>query len=258
VQGRIYVAPPDNHMVVRAGYVHVLRGPKENNQRPSADVLFRSASVTYGPAVVGVVLSGLLDCGTSGLLSIKARNGLAVAQNPREAPEPSMPQSALNHVQVDHIAPAQDIGLLISRLAREPAEAWPAAVPRAIEELEGKELGAPPAFVCPLCQGRQTETELYGYQSFRCHVGHAFSLQSIAAEQADALERALWAAVRALEESSAVARRLASSAGENLRKRFEEKGEARTEHAETIRRILLDTRQPSVTDAAELAAKPKR
>jgi two-component system chemotaxis response regulator CheB len=253
VPGRIYVAPPDNHIVVRRGYLNVVRGPKENNHRPSVDVLFRSASAAYGPGVVGVVLTGFLDCGTAGLLSIKARGGLAVAQDPADAREPEMPRSAIAHAQVDHVAPLREMAALIARLVAQPPGARPADLPHAISELEGDELGVPSDFVCPLCQGRLTETALNGFESFRCHVGHAFSLQSVASEQADAVERALWAAVRALEETAAVSRRLAANATGNLRSRFEEKSEAQAQYADSLRQILLDTKQPSPTDAAAIA-----
>src|SRR5436305_2046064 len=76
--GRIYVAPVDNHLGVRPGLLQVTRGPKENGHRPSIDTLFRTAAIAYGPRVIGVVLTGHLDCGTAGLMSIKARGGVAI------------------------------------------------------------------------------------------------------------------------------------------------------------------------------------
>src|SRR4051794_14973060 len=104
VSGRIYLAPPDNHLTLRPGYVQALRGPKENGHRPSVDALFRTASTAYGPRVIGVVLTGHLDCGTAGLLSIKARGGIAIVQDPLDAKVPSMPASAVRHVEVDRVA----------------------------------------------------------------------------------------------------------------------------------------------------------
>src|SRR5207237_6289601 len=140
--GRIYVAPPDTHLTVRPGFVQVLRGPKENGFRPSVDALFRTASIGYGARVIGVVLTGNLDCGTAGLLSIKARGGLALAQDPREAPVPGMPQNAIDHVAVDHVAAAASLPGLVARLAAEPSGPRPESVPIELAELEGEEPGA--------------------------------------------------------------------------------------------------------------------
>src|SRR5439155_14810652 len=120
--GRIYVAPPDHHMLVERGNVRVVRGPKENRHRPAVDPLFRSAAEAYGPRVVGVVLTGGLDDGTAGLLAVKRRGGIAVVQDPEEALYSSMPLSALTHVEVDYRLPLSGIGPLLVRLASEQAE----------------------------------------------------------------------------------------------------------------------------------------
>ncbi|HWN68650.1 MAG TPA: chemotaxis protein CheB [Haliangium sp.] len=239
VPGRIYVAPPDNHLMLRPGYMHVVRGPKENGHRPSVDALFRTAAVVYGSRVIGVVLTGYLDCGTAGMMSIKARHGLAVVQDPRDAAVSDMPQSVMTHIAVDHVAPLRDIPGLLARLVAEPAGTESARIPGALMEIEGDEPGVAAEIVCPTCQGKLTESRLDGFQLFRCHIGHAFSLESIAAEQADEVERALWAALRALEEGAALARRLAASTKGQLRQKFEEKVDAQAQQAQVIRRILL-------------------
>jgi two-component system chemotaxis response regulator CheB len=116
MSGRIYVAPADHHLIVEPARVHVSRGPRENRFRPAIDPLFRSAAQVYGPRVIGVLLSGSLDDGTAGLWSIKQLGGIAVVQDPADAMFPSMPESALKHVSVDHCAPAADIGPLLVRL----------------------------------------------------------------------------------------------------------------------------------------------
>jgi two-component system, chemotaxis family, protein-glutamate methylesterase/glutaminase len=252
VPGRIYIAPPDNHVMLRpGGYMHVVRGPKENGHRPSVDALFRTAAMVYGPRVIGVVLTGYLDCGTAGMMSIKARGGLAVVQDPRDASVSDMPQSVVTHVTVDHVAPLSDIPGLISQLTREPADAELAHVPGSLMEMEGDEPGVAAEFVCPTCQGKLTETRLNGFQMFRCHVGHAFSLESMAVEQADEVERALWAAVRSLEEGASLARRLAASSSGRLRQKFEEKEDAQSQQARVIRHILLGGDGLSRADAEE-------
>ncbi|HUS24539.1 MAG TPA: chemotaxis protein CheB, partial [Candidatus Binatia bacterium] len=211
VPGRIYVGPMDNHLMLRFGYMHVARGPKENGHRPSVDALFRTAARAYGPRVVAVVLTGHGDCGTAGLMSVRARGGVGVVQDPEEAMAPDMPRHALRLAAPEHVAPLEQIPALIARLVREAGPAGPQAigtVSRDVMELEGDELGVRAEAVCPLCQGVLTRSEVNGHESYRCHVGHAFSLGSMAYEQAESVERALWSAVRALEESASLAHRL--------------------------------------------------
>lgn len=118
---RIYVAPPDHHLLVEPGHVRVRRGPKESRFRPAVDVLFRSAPYVYGPRVIGVILTGALDDGTAGLWAVKDRGGLAVVQEPQEALHSSMPQSALRHVDVDACLPLAKIAPTLVQLAGDPA-----------------------------------------------------------------------------------------------------------------------------------------
>lgn len=259
VRGRIYVAPPDNHLLLRPGYVHVVRGPKENGHRPSVDALFRSASAAYGQRVIGVVLTGHLDCGTAGLLSVKARGGVAIVQDPADAAIPSMPRSAVEHVAVDHVVPLAEIPGLIERLVGEPVTGErPARQPVSLGELEGDEPGMPVEIVCPQCQGALTLGELGGFQVFRCHVGHAFSLEGLAREQSEEVERALWAAVRSLEESASINRRARARATGDLQRRLAEKEDAQIQQADLIRGMLLRGLPTSRAgaEASEDAAEP--
>jgi two-component system chemotaxis response regulator CheB len=248
--GRIYVAPPDMHLQLRGRYVSVTRGPKENGHRPSVDALFRSAAASFGPRAIGVVLTGNLDCGTAGLMSIKARGGLAIAQDPSDAQATSMPMSAVANVNVDHVVRLSELGQLLARLTQEPATPMVPQLSGKLLELEGEHLGAPAPMVCPTCQGILTETQIGGFHSFRCHVGHAFSMGAVVMAQTESVERALWSAVRALEESAALAGRLAQTSPGGLGQRFEEKEQEHRQQADTIKHLLLSQSGLSVNDAA--------
>ena len=255
VPGTIYVAPPDYHLLVKPGRVRLTRGPRENSHRPSADALFRTAARTYGPRVVGVVLSGVLDDGTAGLLAVKQAGGLAVVQHPDDALYGGMPQSALDHVAVDHCAPVAGLAALLARLAAEPIpDAGPGLSAEAEKEADMAELepgathahdrpGNPSPFGCPECGGVLWEIHEGDLLRFRCRVGHAWSADSLMAEQSDGLE----AALRALEEQATLSDHMA----ERARGRghaasadiFAAQARDATGHAELIRRVLL-TRRP--------------
>jgi two-component system chemotaxis response regulator CheB len=250
--GTIYIAPPDNHLWVRNGSVEVVRGPKENGHRPAVDALFRTASVAYGPRVVGVVLSGHQDCGTAGTLSIKARGGVSVVQAPDTASARDMPENVLRRVRVDHVVPPSELAPLLVQLAN--SEAAPAANPEGfVQQLEGQLPGQRADLVCPTCQGVLTEAQSGAFEHYRCHVGHAFTLESLVREQSESMERALWAAVRVLEESAGLNRRLSAKESGELGERFSEKASTQQAQAELIRSILLHGAMLSPEDAATLA-----
>src|SRR5262245_24221290 len=175
-QGTIYIAPPDNHLMLRPGAMEVVRGPKENGHRPAVNALFRTASAAYGKRVIGVVLSGYQDCGTAGMLSIKARGGVSVVQSPRTAAAADMPQSVIDHVAVDHVIDPRELGALLVRLTKSSLteRSGPAASGPAIEQLEGIAPGKMAEIVCPICDGVLTEAQAGSYAQFRCHVGHTF------------------------------------------------------------------------------------
>lgn len=259
---RIYVAPPDHHLIVRDGTVHITRGPMENGHRPAVDTLFRSAARTYGPRVAGVVLTGTLDDGTAGLQAIKICGGLALAQDPEEALFASMPHNAIENVAVDIVQPLAGLAETLVRLTQEPPTA-PGAVmtseqanttlSRMETETEVAEMdmgaletprdGKPSAFSCPDCHGVLWELEEGELVRFRCRVGHAYSPESLLAAQSANLEEALWVALRALEEGAAMATRLQErSLGRghaHAAQRFgEQAGDAR-QRAKIIRQALI-------------------
>ncbi len=254
--GHVYVASPDHHLLVEHDTIRVTRGPKENRHRPAIDPLFRSLAYSYGPRAVGVVLTGALDDGTSGLLAIKQRGGVAVVQDPAEALYRSMPQSALAHVAVDYCLSLAEIGPLLTRLAYEPMQTEQPSPPT--EELQREiritametnplnkhdQTGKPSAYSCPECGGVLWEIQDGKLLRFRCRTGHAFSPESVLAEQSEQLERALWAALKTLEEKVSLMRRLTLQSQENehswLAQRYETQWREAEEYAKLLRRILL-------------------
>jgi two-component system, chemotaxis family, protein-glutamate methylesterase/glutaminase len=256
--GRILVAPPNLHLLLEDGKIRLTRGPHENRHWPAVDPLFRTAALAYGPRVVGVVLSGAQDDGSAGLLAIKQRGGVAVVQDPYDALVSGMPQSALRHVEVDHLLAADEIGQVLYRLASEPAEEE-GVYPVADEmEFESKIAGLDPtvidsnehvgelsAFSCPECAGPLYEIHDGELLRFRCRVGHAYTAESMLEEKSEVLESALYLALNTLDESATMSERLAARSRENGHNhalaRFEERaGEARR-RAEVIRRILTET-----------------
>lgn len=252
VPGRIYVARPDHHLTLRSGHVRVVRGPRENGHRPAIDALFRTAAHDFGARVIGVVLSGALDDGTAGLLAIKRRGGTAVVQDPEDALVQQMPRSALEHVDVDHVLSAAEIGKLLPSLVRQPAD-LAAAHPDPLLEMEATlsesgapdqaiRVGRPSALACPECGGVLNEIEDGGLVRYRCQVGHAFAPESLHGAQRTALEGALWAALRALEEQAALARRMAVRAREMRQikssTRHDERAEGAEKQARIVRQVL--------------------
>ena len=206
--GHIYVSAPDLHLLLRPGRVLMRRGPYENRTRPAVNALFRSAAIHYGGRAIGIVLTGLLDDGTDGLIAIKAAGGLSVAQDPADAQWPSMPRNAIARDHVDHALPLDLIPDLLLRLVHEKAgrsiaiaeeylvEDRIAAQEFAVAEPQIETPGQPSHISCPDCGGVLNHIEAENEIRFRCQVGHAFTPLGLAAAQSDELERALGVAVR--------------------------------------------------------------
>ena len=211
-RGRIYVAPPDHHVLLVNGRLQLNRGAKEHHSRPAIDPLFRSAALAYGPGAIGVVLTGRLDDGTAGLQAIKGCGGTAVVQDPDDAEAPDMPASARRFVEIDHcVALAALPELLVTLTKRAPAAAhqrelpWPAHE-QAILLAKGDpmehltEIATPSNFVCPDCHGALWEIVVAPPRRFRCHTGHAFTIRTLQDTLATTAEESLWNARRALQE----------------------------------------------------------
>ena len=268
--GTIYVAPPDCHLTIYNSTVRLSRGPKENGSRPAIDPLFRTAARSFGPRVVGVVLSGNLNDGTAGLITIKQRGGIAIAQSLETALYPSMPRSAMDNVAVDYALAPTEMGACLVTLAGQPVEAVEVS-PMTDEVESGGELdqvaiadrhtqpGLPSTMSCPECHGVLWEVRDDELVKFRCRVGHAYSDEALLVHQSENLEAALWTALRALEEHSALARRLAVRANSRghaySASTFTEQAMDAEHHASVIRNVLhTGIRTVAVSDTAAAAA----
>lgn len=256
--GWIYVAPPDKHLLVHQGFIRLGHGPRENGHRPAIDPLFRSAARAYGPRVVGVILSGTMDDGTLGLLDIKRAGGVAVVQDPKEALFDGMSRSAIEAVDVDYEVPHTRVPELLVELSHGDEEV-PEAVGVSMDDREATEPGSDPAetgtsalaaghvsgelsvFTCPDCGGVMWEQSSGGLLRYVCHVGHAYSEKSLIESHSDALETALWTALRALEESAELNRRMARRkrpSGDGLAARYSNHARRLEERATLIRNVL--------------------
>jgi two-component system chemotaxis response regulator CheB len=267
--GTIYVAPADRHVLVADGHLHLSPGPTENGHRPAIDPLFRSAVAEFGPRAVGVVLSGTRDDGTAGLVAISAGGGAAFVQDPADALYPGMPASALEHVPAAGRYPADKLGVVLGELLRDgsravgpPAPAVDARLlvenriaamsvePDASVRLAG---AVPSGLSCPSCDGVLFEVPGEPAPRFRCRIGHAWSPRSLTVEQETGAEDALWVALRAVEEKTALLRRLAE--------RAEERGRLRSAHYHRQRiaeseRSAIRLRELIITEAGSPAEQP--
>jgi two-component system, chemotaxis family, protein-glutamate methylesterase/glutaminase len=217
--GRVHVAVPDHHLMVTDGHLAVTHGPTENRHRPSINALFRSVALHASAHGVGVLLSGTLDDGVSGLASIHARGGVVVAQDPDDASFPGLPRAAIERTAVDHVVPALQVGRLLADLAtREIKEK---SMPRdPILETENRiamggafarpqdseNIGPPTNFVCPDCNGGLMKID---EGNFRCRIGHAWTADALIGARSDEIDNALGMAVRSLQEKAELADSLA-------------------------------------------------
>ena len=242
--GRIYVAPPDHHLEVVPGFIRLSRTPPQNGHRPAIDRLFTSAADAYGPRVTAVILSGALDDGSLGLSDVARAGGAALVQDPAEALYPDMPLSASLYVPAAEVLPVPGLAERIVELAREAPPPRPAveSEDRDWPELASEEHDAASIFTCPECSGPLLEDERDGVLKFRCRVGHVYSAESLAAAQGRGVEEALWTALRALEERTEMAARLArrfAMRGRHVTAaRYERRAYDARQQAETIRTAL--------------------
>jgi len=258
IPGAIYMAPPDHHLLINEKLIFVAKGPRENQFRPSIDPLFRSAAAFHGSKTIGVILTGFLNDGLVGMVTIKRSGGITVVQDPADAEYPDLPRSILRHIHVDHTLPANEMGTLLEKLVHQSSQDSMMVPPDIILEAkiaqrvminsenasinELDQLGKRVPYSCPDCGGALWELEK-GKEKvtrFRCHTGHAYTDETLLSGMNTALEETLWVAMRSLEERRSMLMGMAtqnngnSKWAEEQRKRAEEM----KTHIERIRSIL--------------------
>jgi two-component system, chemotaxis family, protein-glutamate methylesterase/glutaminase len=257
-KGHVYLAPPDHHMLIGKSTIRINKGPHENRWRPSIDVLFRSAAVYHSSRVIGIVLSGLLDDGTSGMAAIKKSGGICIVQEPIEAEFPDMPVNVIKNVNVDYRVPVSDMSYVLDdALSRTVIEG--VAVPEEIrkeveitEDMENKigklkEISSLTLFVCPDCGGALWQMKDDAIDRYRCHTGHVFTENVLVEEQAHALEQSLWTSLRLMEERRNLLLSLAAHEEEDGKTDLAEMNRKRAaeiaDHAEKLKSVMLTISQ---------------
>jgi two-component system chemotaxis response regulator CheB len=247
--GKIYIAPPDFHMLLEPQRLRIVRGPKQNGNRPAIDVLFRSAAKAYGDRVIGVVLTGFLNDGSAGLAAIKSAGGIAIVQDPEDAQVSAMPAQALARAHPDYCLPLDKIPELLKKLVTGGMEDMP--MPKrnhknkttnggfSSKQHVERELSG---LTCPACHGAVWEVREGVVVRYQCRVGHSYSPESMMDAQTESLERALWAALRELEEGVVLARRLAEYSHHRNRDKasdvFKRQAREKENHATVLRTLL--------------------
>lgn len=276
--GQIYCASPDHHLLIENGQFSVTKGPKENRVRPAVDALFRSAAYSEGANVIGVVLSGLLDDGTSGLWTIKHFGGVAVVQDLQEAEYDSMPLSALNQVEVDHSVRAADLADLLTRLSAESPHTFPevnvTADDRRRVGIEVSIASSAHAFrkgvmdfgkvtpqTCPECGGVLVELREGGFTRYRCHTGHAYTGDTLLVSVTEDIEDKLWQTMRALEEASMLlentGRDFAAAGNARLAQEYSRKAAEMEARTRLIFQDIVDNKSLSVEQLDHDAGKKR-
>lgn len=256
--GHIYIAPPNAHLLVKKGSIILGRGPEENRWRPSIDVLFRSAAAAYSTRAIGIILTGLLDDGTTGMLAIKRSGGSCIVQDPNEAEFPDMPMSVLNNMDVDYSISLADMGEVIANITKTSPEEKPAPedviiesqiAERVVVDYDNvRQLGEKSIYACPDCGGglweiNKSDDGIDRVNRYRCHIGHSYSEKDLVIKQGEIFEATLWTALRIMEERKTLLKKME----EDNRKRgfstfaksYKEKADIIQGHVDKMKEVLF-------------------
>lgn len=258
VKSNIYIGIPNQHMIIKKGMIKEGHGPEENRWRPSIDVLFRSAAAAYDGFVTGIVLTGLMDDGASGMWAIKRSGGTTIVQDPNEAEYPDMPLSVLNRMEVDYCVSLSEMGAVLEKVIQNDQIAHKEIPPdvKAEAEIAEKmatgietvsELGTSTVYTCPDCGGILTEIKEDNNNSrYRCYTGHTYSLSDLLLKQGNNIESTLWVALRMMEERKSLLQKMEIQNRQRgfarLAREHQERGEELQLHIEQLK-VLLTSAQ---------------
>ena len=248
--GHIYLAPSGHHLLVgEDAKILITKGAHENRNRPGIDPLFRSAAITFGNALIAILLTGYLNDGTSGMEAVKKCGGICIVQDPEDADYPQMPQNAINHVKVDYIVPLKEMGGLIYQLISKklskrktiPKEVILEAniAKRVLSDVPSvNALGEQVPFNCPGCGGVLWKMDDGVPLRYRCHTGHAYTADALLAVQNEKIEETMWVAMRMFEERKNLLLTLAETRPGISQKIARERAAQSQIHIDRIRQII--------------------
>ena len=270
----VYIAPPDSHLLIKKGKMLVTKGAAENRHRPGIDPLFRSAAVSHGSRVIGVVLTGMMDDGTAGLIAVKRCGGVTVVQDPRDAAYSGMPLSALDNANVDYCVSIAEMGPLLTTLVSNPggkSKAVPddvrteaAIAERVLSDIsQVNGLGEQVPYNCPGCGGVLWKIDGAGEKRYRCHTGHSYSGLSLLASQSEKIEEMLWISLRMFEERKNLLTSMVDESATAALKSTKRRQAKETQgYIDRIRAMLLDPKSDSpadtLTHVKALMAEPRQ
>jgi len=253
--GNIYIARPNQHLLIKEDCFILVGAPKGNRFRPSIDILFRSAAVAYSSHTIGIILSGMLDDGIIGMSAIKRSGGFCIVQDPNEAEYPDMPLSVINNMEVDHVASLKEMGKLIVPIIK-PKKGKKAVVPEdviaesgiaettavRIEDIE--KIGDVSAFACPDCGGNLWTVKGDVVKRYRFHIGHSYTEKDLVIKQAETASNTLWVALLMMEERKHLLKKMQMETEKKEYKTLAanhiQRHDEMEKHITTLKKILFD------------------
>ncbi|MDB5111599.1 MAG: Protein-glutamate methylesterase [Mucilaginibacter sp.] len=264
--GYLYMAAPDQHLLVKPGLIRLIKGAHENRWRPAIDVLFRSAAVAYDSHVIGIILSGMMDDGTSGMSAIKRCGGICIVQEPAEAEFIDMPVNVLSNVNVDYRVPIADMGYIIDDIVSKPVTRV-SSIPEDVKiEADITErmvsdikvlstIGTHSNFTCPDCGGGLWEIKNDAHRRYRCHTGHVYTEKALVDKQGEEMEESLWISIRMMEERRNLLLNILwrnQETGSIHVNGYQNKADTLSMHIERLKHLLLSISKTDNTDKSYL------